>query len=187
MIADYLNESVVTHQRLLKDARFIESIRGAVELIVACLTQGNKVLVAGNGGSAADAQHFAAEFVGRFKRERRGLSVMALTTDASVLTAWSNDCSFDDCFRRQIEAHGRAGDVFIGISTSGNSENVVRATAQAKAMGLQTIALLGKDGGRLRGMSDVDIIVPSANTPRIQEVHTLLVHVIAEEAEGMLL
>lgn len=148
--------------------------------------EGNKILLCGNGGSAADCQHIAAELVGRFGMERRALPAIALTTDTSILTAVANDYSFDRIFERQVEALGREGDVLIGISTSGNSENVVRAVEKAKEMGVLTVGFLGRDGGKLAGLVDHPLIVKSFSTPRIQEVHITLGHVLCDFIEKFL-
>ncbi len=134
----------------------------------------------GNGGSAADCQHIAAELVGRFKSEREGLPAIALTTDTSILTAIGNDYSFNEIFARQIEALANKGDLVIGISTSGNSENVIRGILKAKKIGCYTVGLLGKDGGKLKNLVDLAIIIPSNNTPRIQECHILIGHIACE-------
>ncbi len=163
-------------------------VRGAVlqatEIISACFARGGKLLLCGNGGSAADAQHFACEFVGRYKiAGRAGLPALALTADGAVLTAWSNDASYDDVFARQVEAFGRPGDVLLGISTSGRSRNVVRAFEAAARHGLYSVALLGGDGGTIRDLADVALIVPSAETPRIQEAHIVLIHILCELVE----
>ena len=155
-------------------------IQGFVHALVQCLEQGKKVLICGNGGSAADSQHFAAELVVRFKKERKALPCIALTTDSSTLTACSNDYSFDQLFSRQVEALGQEGDLMIGISTSGNSANVIEAIEKAKENGLKTITLLGKDGGNLKGKSDIELIVPSDNTARIQEVHIMILHIVCD-------
>ncbi|MEA5113270.1 MAG: D-sedoheptulose 7-phosphate isomerase [Geobacteraceae bacterium] len=144
---------------------------------------GRKVLVMGNGGSAADAQHLAAEMVGRFRRERRALPAIALTTDTSILTAVGNDYGFDTVFRRQIEALAVEGDVVIGISTSGESPNVVSALSLAREMGCRTIGLLGKNGGKIGGMVDIDLTVPAQDTPRIQEGHIFMIHVLCDMLE----
>jgi D-sedoheptulose 7-phosphate isomerase len=151
-----------------------------------CLRAGGRVLSFGNGGSAADAQHLAGELVGRFLRERTPVSAMALTTDPSVMTALVNDYPPDVLFRRQVEAHGRPGDVAVGITTSGKSVNVVVALRAARERGLVTIALTGNGGGVLKGHVDHLIDVPHTETPRIQEVHTLVVHLLCEIAEEML-
>lgn len=140
------------------------------------LRRGCKILVAGNGGSAADAQHLAAELSGRYVKERKALAGLALTTDTSALTAIGNDYGYEFVFSRQVEALGRPGDVFIGISTSGNSPNVIRAVESAKALGMHTLGLLGKDGGRLKGLVDEALVVPSTVTARIQEVHQMVYH-----------
>jgi D-sedoheptulose 7-phosphate isomerase len=151
--------------------------------LVAALGAGRKVLVCGNGGSAADAQHFAAELVGRFARERRAWPALALSTDTSVLTAIANDYGFDQVFARQVEAHGGAGDVLVGISTSGTSANVLRAMEAARARGLVTIGLTGHDGGELGRLADLHLNVPSASTARIQEAHATLLHVLCDLVE----
>ncbi len=155
----------------------------AAVLIGDCLVGGGKLLFFGNGGSAADAQHLAAEFVGRFVVERGGLAAIALTTDSSILTAVANDYGFERVFARQIEALGRPGDVAIGISTSGNSANVLAAMKQAANQDLKTIGLSGKDGGLLARASDVSITVPAANTARIQECHIAIGHIWCELVE----
>jgi phosphoheptose isomerase len=155
----------------------------AVDIIAACFTRGGKVLVAGNGGSAAEAQHFAAELVGRFQAERRGLPVVSLNSDTAILTAWSNDYSFESVFARQVAALGSPGDVFIGFSTSGRSPNVVQAFEEARKRGIRTIALLGGTGGQCAGLADAALVVPSGDTQRIQEVHAVLVHVLSALVE----
>jgi len=142
------------------------------------LKLGNKLLICGNGGSAADSQHFAAEVVGRFEKERKGFSAIALTTDTSALTAIGNDYGFDKVFSRQVEALGQKGDILIGISTSGNSKNVIEAVKVAKGLGIFTVGLLGKDGGQLKDLVDKAFIVRSNNTARIQEVHITFIHAI---------
>ena len=140
----------------------------------------------GNGGSAADAQHIAGELVGRFKKERKAIPAISLSTDTSILTAIGNDYGFEKVFERQIEALGNKGDVVIGISTSGNSENVYRAMKLAKKMGLTTIGLLGNDGGKIKNLSDIALVVPSKNTPRIQETHITIGHIICEGVERII-
>jgi D-inositol-3-phosphate glycosyltransferase len=156
----------------------------AAEVITACFAQGGKVLVCGNGGSAADAQHLVAEFVGRFKaRGRRGLPAVALTADSAVMTAWANDVGYEDVFARQVEALGRRGDVLIGISTSGRSGNVVRAFEAAEQAGLRRVALVGGDGGEVRPLADIALTVPSSDTQHIQEVHSVLIHLVCELVE----
>jgi len=140
------------------------------------LKRGCRILVCGNGGSAADAQHFAAELSGRYVKERRALAGIALTTDTSALTAIGNDYGFDHVFSRQVEAIGRPGDLLVGISTSGNSADVLRAVESAKELGLRTLGLLGRDGGRLKELCDDALVVPSPVTARIQEVHQMIYH-----------
>ncbi|HXG39917.1 MAG TPA: glycosyltransferase [Candidatus Limnocylindrales bacterium] len=167
--------------------RLRSAILEAAETICACFARDRKLLVAGNGGSAAEAQHFAAEFVGRFLAEGRpGLPAIALGTDPAVLTAWSNDASFDEAFARQVEALGRPGDVLVGISTSGRSRNLVRAFEEAGRRGLRTIALVGRDGGELRSLADLAIVVPSDDTQHIQEAQGVIVHLLCEVVERRL-
>lgn len=157
----------------------------ATQMIVSCLQHGGKVMLAGNGGSAAQAQHLAAELMGRFLLEGRpALPVVSLTTDTAVLTAWANDVGFEDVFSRQLEGLAQRGDVFVGLSTSGDSENLVRAFATCRGRGVTTLALLGGDGGRMADMADAAVIVPSRNTQRIQEVHVLLVHILSALVES---
>jgi phosphoheptose isomerase len=159
----------------------------AAQAITDCFTRGGKVLICGNGGSSADAQHFVAELVGRFKcDERPGLPAVALCADTSVLTAWSNDVGYDDAFARQVQALGRPGDILIGISTSGRARNVIRALEVARDHGLTTIGVLGRDGGTARRLTDYAVVVPSADTQRIQEVQSLAIHVICELIEDRL-
>jgi D-sedoheptulose 7-phosphate isomerase len=157
-----------------------------LEAIFQSLRAGHKILVFGNGGSAAEAQHFAAEVVNKFRKVRRALCAIALTTDTSVLTSIGNDSSFDYVFSRQIEALGEAGDVALALSTSGNSPNVIEALKVAKKKKMLTIALTGKGGGKLASLPDFLLDVPSSDTPRVQEVHLLLLHLLAEELERRL-
>lgn len=173
--ADGIAEHLETVERL---AALADRVDQAGRRLVDCLKSGGKVLWMGNGGSAADAQHMATELVGRFMRERRGLPSIALTTDTSGLTAIGNDYGYERIFERQIEALGRPEDVVIAISTSGNSENVLRGVARAKEIGAYTIGLTGKDGGKLGPAVDLEIRVPSDYTPRIQECHLLVEHLI---------
>ena len=162
----------------------------AVEALVGCITAGGKVLVCGNGGSASDAQHFAAEFVGRFERERPGLAALALTTDTSILTAIGNDYDFNSIYSKQVQALGNPGDVLIAISTSGNSGNVLAAVAAAHAKDMTVVALTGRSGGRLGALltdTDVHICVPHDRTARIQEVHGLALHCLCDAVDQQLL
>ncbi len=153
-------------------------IARCAETIVSALRNGRKILVMGNGGSAADAQHFAAEFVGRFLVERRALPALALTTDTSILTAVGNDYGYDAVFKRQVEALAGPGDVVMGISTSGNSENIALALIAAREIGCITVGLLGRDGGIIARQVDIDLTVPAVNTPRIQEAHIAILHIL---------
>jgi len=159
------------------------ALENAVSLLAAAFRSGNKLLVMGNGGSAADAQHFAAEIVGRFKLERRALPALALSTDSSILTAVGNDYGFESIFSRQVEAHAVAGDVVFGISTSGNSPNVQAALQRAAQCGCRTVALLGKDGGSIKAVAELAIVVPSFDTPRVQEGHITIIHILCDLVE----
>lgn len=163
-------------------------IEEAARLIRRTLSQGGKLMLCGNGGSAADSQHFAAELTGRFVKDRRPLAALALSTDTSALTCIANDYSFDDVFSRQVMGLGRSGDCLLAISTSGNSRNVLRAAEVARATGIGVIGLLGRDGGALRPLCDVAIVVPSATTARIQEAHAFIGHslcALVEEGLGL--
>ncbi len=165
-------------------------IADAVNTVVGCITAGGKVLACGNGGSASDAQHFAAEFVGRFERERPGLAAIALTTDTSILTAIGKDSDFNSIYSKQVQALGAPGDVLLAISTSGNSANVLAAVEAARAKDMTVIALTGRGGGKLRerlGETDVHICVPHERTARIQEVHILVLHCLCDAVDLQLL
>jgi D-sedoheptulose 7-phosphate isomerase len=150
----------------------------AATLCIQSLKAGGKILICGNGGSAADAQHFSAEIVGRFLKERRGYPAIALATDSSILTSVGNDYSFENIYARQVEAYAQPGDVLFGITTSGNSENIVRAVTAGKNAGIATIALLGRNGGSIKNMCDVSLVVPVSVTARIQECHIIIIHMI---------
>ena len=176
-----LSEAIALHERVR--AAGLETTAAAAAAISASLRQGGKVLVFGNGGSAADAQHMATELVGRFIRERRGYAALALTTDGCVMTSVSNDFGYDRVFERQVEALGRPGDVALGITTSGSSASVVRALEAARSLKLTTIALTGRDGGAAGRAANLHINVPSDATPRVQEVHMTLLHVICDLVE----
>ena len=182
----YFKEAIDLHNSILRDGEMLNALRDSVNDIVSCFERGNKLLIAGNGGSAADAQHFAAEMVGRYKKERKAYPALALTVDSSIITAISNDYSFDTIFSRQIEAFGKGGDILIVISTSGNSINLIEASKKAKQMDLQSIGFLGKGGGALKNECDRPLIVPSDNIPRIQEAHEMFFHIICEEVEKKL-
>jgi D-sedoheptulose 7-phosphate isomerase len=173
--------SIALKQRFFdENAALLVSV---AERLCASLRAGGRILVFGNGGSAADAQHFAGELVGRFARDRAALPALALTTDPSVITAVANDLGYEAVFRRQVEAHGRRGDVAIGITTSGASPNVLAALATARDRGLVTVALTGRGGGALKGGVDFLIDVPDSDTPRIQEVHGMVVHLLCQMVE----
>jgi D-sedoheptulose 7-phosphate isomerase len=161
----------------------VEAIVRGAEVLSAALAQGHKVLVCGNGGSATDAQHFAAELVGRYQGERRAWPVMALAADVAVMTSVSNDYGFDAVFARQVEAWGQPGDVLVGITTSGTSANVNAALTRARAIGMATVGLTGRNGGDTAALSDVHINVPSSETPRVQEVQRTILHVLCELIE----
>ena len=168
-----------------EDNEKIEVTNQIAELIADAFRNGNKVIICGNGGSSTDAMHFAEEFTGRFRKARKALPVISLT-DPSHITCVANDMGFEEIFARGVEAYGKKGDVLIGISTSGNSENVVRALAKAKKLGIKTVSLLGKNGGKLKDFCDYEIIVPGETTDRIQELHIMVLHVVIETVERIL-
>ena len=184
IIPKRFKESGEVKTRILKEnlPRFLD----AIKLVSQAFERGNKLLLLGNGGSAADAQHIAAEFVNRFIIDRPPLPAIALTTDTSILTSVANDSAFQDIFARQIKALGKEGDVVIGLSTSGNSPNVIRALEVAKEMGIKTVALTGNDGGMLARLADIPLVVSSSSTPRIQETHILVGHILCEMVEHQL-
>ena len=185
---EMIQKEMLSHQAVI--AKTMELLQN--QIYTACiiatetLKKGNKILLCGNGGSAADAQHIAAELSGRYKSDRRGLAGIALTTDTSVLTAVGNDFGFERIFDRQVEALAREGDLMIGLSTSGHSKNVVRALSLARHMGCKTIGLSGRDGGVMGEVSDINIVVPSYDTPRIQEMHILIGHIICQAIDDVL-
>jgi len=167
-----------------------EQVARGIVAMTDCLRAGGKVMACGNGGSAADAQHFSAELMGRFERERQELAAIALTTDTSILTAVGNDYSYDEVFSKQVRGLGKKGDILIGISTSGNSKNVVQAIETAKKMGIKIIALTGNDGGKIASLLDTDDIhlcAPSTRTARIQETHLVLLHALCDGVDHLLL
>jgi D-sedoheptulose 7-phosphate isomerase len=182
-IQDELNSSAETKRRIFEQCA--DSIIASVDLILRALGKGKKILLCGNGGSAADSQHLATEFVIRMdpKIQRPGIAALALTTDSSMLTAGANDIGYDNVFARAVEALGNEGDILIGISTSGNSASVNLALQKAKSKGLATIGLLGKDGGRARSLVDVAVIIPSDDTQRIQEGHITVGHILCALVE----
>ncbi len=182
-IKNQIQASIDTKQNILNDEVLMKTIAEVGQACVELYKNGKKTLLAGNGGSAADAQHIAAELVGRYGFDRPSIPSIALTTDTSNLTAIGNDYGYDKVFSRQMEGMGSEGDLFIGISTSGNSENIVNAINAAKAKGVTTVALVGRDGGEMARISDYAIIVPSNATPRIQESHILIGHMICDIIE----
>lgn len=186
LIKKQIQRSIAVKQTLLDNEEVLNMIESAVQLVIAAYQNNNKTMVAGNGGSAADAQHIAGELVARFYFDRPGLSSMALSTDTSVITAIGNDYGFERLFSRQIEAHGNNGDVFIGLSTSGNSPNILKALEMCKEKGVKTIGLTGESGGKMADLCDICIKVPSSETPRIQESHILIGHIICYLVEEML-
>ncbi|SFV61719.1 Phosphoheptose isomerase 1 [hydrothermal vent metagenome] len=181
MIEEELNAHKKTIEKTIEV--MIPQIKEASELIIKTLKNGNKVLLCGNGGSAGDAQHIAAELTGRYKTERKALAGIALTTDSSALTAISNDYGYDRVFDRQVEALAREGDLLIAISTSGNSMNIMSALAVAKLLGCKTIGLSGNDGGEMNRLCHLNLIVPSNDTPRIQEMHILIGHILCQAVD----
>ncbi len=177
-------QSIKDVRKLAKELeKLYDVICSASYEIIKSLKNNHKLIICGNGGSAADAQHMAAEFVNRFLKERKPLPAISLTTDTSIITSISNDYSFDDIFSKQIEALGHKGDILIGISTSGNSKNVENAIEAAKQKNIFCIGLLGKDGGKINSLCDLSIVIPSNSTPRIQEMHILIIHTICQIVE----
>jgi len=183
MIEKELQAHKETIDKTIKE--MIPQIEEASRLLIETLEKGNKVLLCGNGGSAADAQHISAELTGRYKTERKGLPAIALTTDTSALTAISNDYGFNRIFDRQVEALLREGDLLIGISTSGESLNIVSALLLAKDMGAKTLGFSGKGGGKMNYVCDLNMVVPSDDTPRIQEMHILIGHILCQAVDDV--
>lgn len=184
IILKRFKESGEVKTRFLKEN--LPKLLDMIKLISHAFEAGNKLFLFGNGGSAADAQHLAAEFVNRYVMDRPPLPAIALTTDTSILTSISNDFSFNEIFAKQLKALGKEGDVAFGISTSGNSSNIIKAFEVAKEMRMKTVALTGNDGGAIAKMADISLIVPSTSTPRIQEVHILVGHILCEMVERSL-
>ncbi len=177
-VEDIILESIKVKNLLLKDKLQIENLKKVILCVINTLKNGNKLLIAGNGGSAADAQHIAAEFVGRFEKQRNPLPAIALTTDTSVISAIGNDFGYSKIFERQINALGEPGDIFFGISTSGNSENLIRSFITSKNNNIKTVALTSNRKNKISSISDYSIEVPSNSTARIQECHILIMHII---------
>jgi D-sedoheptulose 7-phosphate isomerase len=179
----YLKASNDLIHRVMNNPEIFEKVASAIMSMEHCLMGGGKIIIAGNGGSAADAQHFAAELIGRFLYNRKAFSAIALTTNTSNITAIANDFDFGEIFSRQIEALARPGDVFFGISTSGESKNIINAAIACAKRGITSIGLLGKGGGLIKDYVNIPIIIPSENTPKIQEMHITLLHFICWELE----
>ena len=183
-IKKMIDDSIETHKTIHNQA---EKIKKASEIIITGLKQGNKILSCGNGGSASQAQHFSAELVGKFEAERSAISSISLTTDTSNLTALGNDYGFNTVFKRQVEALGNPGDVLLCLTSSGNSQNLLEAISMAQSKDMKIINLLGRDGGKMKNMGNLDIIINSQNTARIQECHILILHIIAKLVENAFL
>ncbi len=181
-----IREMLLQKKEMIDDilnSGYLQSVEEAGRLFVKALKNGGKILLAGNGGSAADAQHFAGEMVGRFMFDRAALPALSLCTDPSVVSCIANDYGYEAVFARQLEGLGKKGDVFVPVSTSGNSQNLIQAVISAKKMGLSSVGFLGKDGGELKELCDISIIIPSKDTPRIQEFHTFTTHVLCDYLE----
>ena len=183
LVKQALEEHQSTLEKLMGNLQ--EEIATACTMVVSTIKSGNKVILFGNGGSAADAQHIAAEFTGRFVKERRGLPAIALTTDTSALTAIGNDYGFERIFERQVEALANAGDLLIGISTSGNSPNVIKAFTLGSTLGCRLLGLSGNSGGKMNESCDLNLVVPSATTARIQEMHILIGHILCSAVDEL--
>lgn len=183
LIKERIQDSINVKTKLLRNEQLLDTVKNLANEIVEAIKSGNKLILCGNGGSASDAMHFAGEIVGRFQKEREAWPAVVLNADVATLTAIANDYGYDNTFARQTQGHVKPGDIFIGISTSGNSENVLRAAKVAKEHGAITAALLGKDGGKIKNVVDYLVIVPDMVTARVQECHILLIHIMCEIAE----
>ena len=180
-----IKNSILSHIKIIQSLnQHKDKIETIAKSLINSLESGGRLFICGNGGSAADAQHMAAEFIGRFKKKRKPFPAVALTTDTSILTSIGNDFGFSEIFARQIRGLGRKGDVLMAISTSGNSQNLVRATKQAQRLKMTTVGILGKGGGKLKKEVDICLIVDCIDTPRIQEAHSLIIHTICELVEN---
>ncbi len=186
LIRKRISDSIEVKQGLLSNDALLQTVSALADELVASISGGGKTVICGNGGSASDALHFAGEIVGRFVKERKAWPAVVLNADVATMTAIANDYGYDDVFARQAEGHVKSGDIFIGISTSGNSENVYRAMLKAKEIGAKTACLVGKDGGRIGRESDYAIIVPCDVTARVQECHINIIHILCEIAETKL-
>ncbi len=183
IIKNYIEQSIRTKEEILKSSLIVSNIQKSAEIIIETYKNGGKVFLAGNGGSAADSQHIATELVSKFFKERKPLNAMALTTNTSAITAIGNDYGYEYVFSRQLEAYSKKGDIFVAISTSGNSENIIEALKKAKDLGLKTIGFAGKNGGKMESFCDLIIKVPSTVTPTIQESHIMVGHLICAVVE----
>jgi D-sedoheptulose 7-phosphate isomerase len=186
IIQKRINESIEVKQSLLTNKTLLDNVSNLADAIAAAIKNGNKIVLCGNGGSASDALHFAGEIVGRFQRERNAWPAVVLNADVATLTAIANDYGYDEVYARQAEGHVNEGDIFIGISTSGNSENVYKAVDAAKRKGAKTAAFLGKDGGKIGKQVEYPLVVPCMTTARVQECHITLIHIICEIVEEKL-
>ena len=183
IVCKRIKESVEVKQKILADSYLVEKICSAGLIVRETISNGNKIMLCGNGGSASDSIHIAAEFVGRFQKERKSIPAIALNADMAAVTSIANDYGYEHIFERSVEGYGKNGDVLIGISTSGNSNNVLLAIRKAKSLGIKTVSFTGKDGGIISRESDLSIVVPSDCTARIQESHIMIGHIICELAE----
>lgn len=184
LVSEKITESIETKKKMMSDGIIRGQIYEAAQWIRDAIEKGGKVLFCGNGGSASDSLHLAGEMVGRFQKERKSLPAVSLNADVAVLTAIANDYGYDFVFSRALEGIGRKGDVLVGISTSGNSNNICEAVKKAKTMGIRTVCFLGRNGGKLKDMADIPMIVPSDCTARIQEAHIMMGHIICELVEN---
>lgn len=185
-IVEKIKNSIECKEKLLNDKETLEAIEKVVNKVIECYKNGHRVYICGNGGSASDSQHFAAELVGRYMLERKALPAQAFSTDTSILTAVGNDYGYDVIFERQVEAMCQEGDILFGITTSGNSTNILKAFDKAKELGTTTIGLLGKDGGKCKDTCDIPIVVKWNRTPNVQESHIMIIHIICELVERAL-
>lgn len=186
LIIERLNDSIKVKQELANNDAYVNNVCALADAMIFAINNGGKLVICGNGGSASDALHFAGEIVGRFQKERKPWPAIVLNADVATMTAIANDYGYDDIFARQAEAHLTPKDIFIGISTSGNSENVVRAINVAKQIGAKTACLVGKDGGKLGQLADFPIIIPCNVTARVQESHITTIHILCEYVEAVL-
>lgn len=186
VVRQRISDSISVKQQLLNNEELINTVATLADEIVKCISNGGKLVICGNGGSASDALHFAGEIVGRFVKERKAWPAIVLNADVATMTAIANDYGYEDVFARQAEGHVKPGDIFVGISTSGNSENVYRAQVKAKELGAVTACLVGKDGGKIGREVDYSIIVPCQVTARVQECHINIIHILCELAESKL-